>query len=152
MATSHLICVLDGLPVFFHGNFAQAIYLLPELRLPGRRKCERAEVVRPLLQLRQLFACLDAIHFLTNRGVQFANVLDGIYFAVNVAAFGLYFWHGGFLRSIPGCQGSRTHCPRCLGSNSCWYGAASAIPFAQPSTKKICHFGWNTLMGVKFAN
>src|SRR5882762_6128749 len=94
MATSHLICVLDGLPVFFHGNFAQAIYLLPELRLPSRRKCERAEVVRPPLELRQLFACLDAIHFLTNRAVQFANVLDRIYFAINVAAFGLYFWHG----------------------------------------------------------
>jgi len=27
MATSHLICVLDGLPVFFHGNFAQVLAL-----------------------------------------------------------------------------------------------------------------------------
>jgi hypothetical protein len=61
MATSHLICVLDGLPVFFHGNFAQASYLLSELRLPSRRKCERAEVVRPLLQLRQRHGQMQSI-------------------------------------------------------------------------------------------
>jgi hypothetical protein len=79
-------------------------------------------------------------NFLTNRAVQFANVLDGIYFAINVAAFGLYFWHGPSLGRFRAAKDHELTVQAALSQIAVGMAPPLSIQFAS-AIDKICHFG-----------